>query len=74
MIFSYHIVNSHQIPVEMFLKALLAMKIEDATWDEAECLLANLILEGKVKGYISYQHDTLVVSKLMPFPMISSIS
>ncbi|EEB11975.1 PCI domain-containing protein, putative [Pediculus humanus corporis] len=70
----YHIVNSHQIPVEMFLKALLAMKIEDATWDEAECLLANLILEGKVKGYISYQHDTLVVSKLMPFPTISSIS
>ncbi|KAK6631946.1 hypothetical protein RUM44_006976 [Polyplax serrata] len=69
----YHIVNSHQIPVEMFLKALLAMKIEDASWDEAECLLANLILEGKVKGYISYQHDTLVVSKLTPFPVISSI-
>lgn len=49
------------------------MKIEDASWDEAECLLANLILEGKVKGYISYQHDTLVVSKLTPFPTISTI-
>lgn len=69
----YHIHNSHQIPVELFLKALLAMKIEDANWDEAECLLANLIVEGKVKGYISYQHDMLVVSKLNPFPVISTI-
>lgn len=57
----------------MFLKALLMTRVEDATWEEAECLLANLIVEGIVKGYISSQHDMLVVSKLNPFPVLSSV-
>ncbi|KAK2156614.1 hypothetical protein NP493_1954g00015 [Ridgeia piscesae] len=47
------------------------MEVDD---DEVECLLANLIFENKIKGYISHQHRKLVVSKQNAFPPISSLS
>jgi hypothetical protein len=37
-------------------------------------LQANLIYEGKIKGYISQQHQKLVVSKATPFPPLASIA
>lgn len=36
--------------------------------DEVECILANLIFKGLLKGYISHQKATLVLSKKDPFP------
>ncbi|KAH8076038.1 hypothetical protein JL721_21 [Aureococcus anophagefferens] len=36
--------------------------------DEIECILANLIFKGLIKGYISHQKQTLVLSKKDPFP------
>ena len=36
--------------------------------DEIECIVANLIFQGKVKGYISHQKRVVVVSKADPFP------
>ena len=36
--------------------------------DEVECILANLIFKGLLKGYISHQKQTLVLSKKDPFP------
>ncbi len=42
--------------------------------DETHCILANLIYEGKIKGYISLSHQKLVLSKLDPFPMLTTIS
>jgi nuclear mRNA export protein PCID2/THP1 len=36
--------------------------------DEVECIVANLIYAGKVKGYISHQKSFLVLSKQDPFP------
>ena len=35
---------------------------------EVECVVANLIYRGYVKGYISHQKAVLVVSKKDPFP------
>lgn len=37
--------------------------------DEVECIVANLIFSGKVKGYISHQKSMLVLSKQDPFPI-----
>ena len=37
---------------------------------EIECILANLIFKGHLKGYISHSKATLVVSKSGPFPPI----
>lgn len=42
--------------------------------DETHCILANLIHDGKVKGYISLSHQKLVLSKIDPFPKLTSIS
>lgn len=69
----YLALNTHQIPVQSLLIALQISGMEDIDMDETECLLANLIYEGKIKGYISYQHKKLVISKQNPFPPLSTI-
>lgn len=71
----YLILQTHQIDLQFFLNALQFVGEEDITMDETHCIVANLIAEGRIKGYISYQHNKLVVSKQTnPFPPLSSIS
>lgn len=70
----YLVLNTHQIPIQSLLSALEMHQVEDVDMDETECLVANLINEKKVKGYISHQHKKLVISKQNPFPQLSSIS
>ncbi|XP_076664326.1 PCI domain-containing protein 2 [Andrena cerasifolii] len=70
----YLVLNIHQIPVQNLLSALQMHGIEDVDMDEVECIVANLIYEGKIKGYISHQHKKLVISKQNPFPRLSTIS
>lgn len=36
--------------------------------DSIECTLANLITEGRIKGYISHTNRCIVLSKTNPFP------
>ncbi|KAK2578551.1 hypothetical protein KPH14_012231 [Odynerus spinipes] len=69
----YLVLNTHQIPVQSLLSALEMHGIEDIDMDETECLVSNLIYEGKIKGYISHQHKKLVISKQNPFPILSTI-
>lgn len=78
------IVNTHQISMNHFVKAInyfqsnrgqIELAEEDkVTCEEVHCLLANLIAENKLKGYISLQHQKLVISKQNPFPKLSSIN
>ncbi|CAH0558818.1 unnamed protein product [Brassicogethes aeneus] len=70
----YLMLNSHQIPVEALQTALVHLGQTDVDLDETECIVANLIYEGKIKGYISHQHKKIVVSKQNPFPPLSSLS
>ena len=69
----YLALNTHQIPVESLLAAMQMHDVEDADIDQTECIVAILIYEGKIKGYISHQHKKLVISKQNPFPRLSSI-
>lgn len=69
----YLVLNLHQIPIQSLLSALQMHGIEDVDMDEVECLVANLIYDGKIKGYISHQHKKLVISKQNPFPRLSTI-
>ncbi|XP_059062423.1 PCI domain-containing protein 2 homolog [Achroia grisella] len=64
--------NNHQIDIACFQAALQIMGQDDADADETQCIVANLIYDGKIKGYISYQHKKVVVSKQNPFPPLSS--
>jgi hypothetical protein len=66
--------------------AILQRSGVDIDVDELNCILANLIvqvlsnkkrhfnlcLQKKMKGYISYVHQTLVLSKIDPFPAVGS--
>ena len=68
------LMKSHQISVDAYTTALRLMKVEDIDNDETACILANLIYQGRIKGYISHQHNKLVVSKQNPFPPLSASS
>nr|CAD7431604.1 unnamed protein product [Timema monikensis] len=65
--------KTHQIPIQVLLQALQVMGVSDIDLDETQCIVANLIYEGKIKGYISHQHQKLVVSKQNAFPILSSV-
>ena len=68
------LMNTHQISIDSFTTALKMMEVEDIDNDETACILANLIFQGRIKGYISYQHNKLVVSKQNAFPPLSAAS
>uniref|UniRef100_A0A3Q1GP05 PCI domain-containing protein 2 n=1 Tax=Acanthochromis polyacanthus TaxID=80966 RepID=A0A3Q1GP05_9TELE len=70
----YLLLRTHQLPLDAFLVSLKMMQVEDVDIDEVQCILANLIYMGHIKGYISQQHQKLVVSKQNPFPPLSSVS
>ncbi|VDN07261.1 unnamed protein product [Thelazia callipaeda] len=68
------IYGSNQIPYDAFMCAVRWLGIEDMFEDELECILANLIVERKIKGYLSHVHKKLVISKQNPFPALSTVS
>ncbi|XP_055525481.1 PCI domain-containing protein 2 homolog [Wyeomyia smithii] len=69
----YLILQTHQIDLNAFLTALQWVGEEELTMDETHCIVANLIYEGRIKGYISLQHNKLVVSKQNPFPNVIAV-
>jgi hypothetical protein len=61
-----------KLDIQMFRRCLSATGVSmDA--DEVECVLANLIYKGYVKGYLSHQHSKLVVSKDKAFPPLRDV-
>jgi hypothetical protein len=65
----YVMFNTHQIDIDLFEKALRYLGMDDVDKAETQCIIANLIDEGRIKGYISLAHNKLVVSKQNPFPV-----
>lgn len=70
------LLNVAQIPIDAFVEALKYLHDEITDSDACQCILANLIHEGKIKGYISYRHNKLVISRdfKVAFPRLSSIN
>lgn len=54
--------------IDQFQRCYVAGSTEDMDRPEVECLLANLIYKGLMKGYISHAHQLVVLSKDKPFP------
>uniref|UniRef100_A0A915PKL6 PCI domain-containing protein 2 homolog n=1 Tax=Setaria digitata TaxID=48799 RepID=A0A915PKL6_9BILA len=67
------IYGTNQISYDAFMCAIRWLGIEDMDEDELECILANLIVEKKIKGYLSHMHKKLVISKQNPFPALSTL-
>ncbi|CAL1294117.1 unnamed protein product [Larinioides sclopetarius] len=74
----YLLFQTHIIPVSAFKDALNFKKEyeddEEIDDEEVMCILSNLIHENKIKGYISYQHMKVVLSKQNAFPPLSALS
>lgn len=59
--------DTNKIRMEQIRSSLKACNV-DMDIDEVECILANLIYNGYVKGYLSHKVGFLVLSKKNPFP------
>lgn len=42
----------------------------DVAQEEAECLLANMIYKGFMRGYISHEKQMVVLAQNNPFPRL----
>ncbi|UYV63813.1 PCID2 [Cordylochernes scorpioides] len=56
----------------LFKKIYLMVKSHQIHIEAFYAILKTM--KGKIKGYISYQHNKLVVSKQNPFPPLSTVS
>ena len=67
------ILDKHQISLSYVASVFkwLAMPID---LDEVECILANLIYRGYIRGYLSHTKRVLVLSKRDPFPLLSIVA
>ena len=65
--------KSSQISLAQLLKAFKFCG-KQVDLDEIECVLANLIYKGYIKGYLSHTKRMLVLSKRDPFPTGAVIS
>ena len=66
-------VPTSKLDLKQFMRCLAAIGM-DMDIDEVECVLANLIYAGYIKGYIAHQHGKLVVSKGNAFPELSTVA
>ena len=66
------VLNQFQIPFSRLQQALLSVD-STLTSDELECVLVSLISKGWLKGYISHEHQVIVLNKkTSAFPRIST--
>lgn len=63
--------NNNKISIEWF-RVALKLCGADMHRNEAECILANLIYNNVIRGYISHKVGFMVLSKKNPFPKLSA--
>ena len=70
------LLNIAQIPIDAFVDILKFLDEDDMDNDVCQCILSNLIYEGKIKGYISHKHNKLVISRdfKVAFPRLSNLT
>lgn len=64
----YTLTSQTRLRLSLFKEAMNWLG-ENIDMDEVECVIANLIYQGKIKGYISHEKRTLIISKTDPFPL-----
>jgi len=61
-----------QLELQLFLDALHFAGMTDCDMEELECIMAGLISNDLIRGYISHQHQKVVFSRREPFPKVST--
>ncbi|WOO80549.1 Protein CSN12 [Vanrija pseudolonga] len=65
--------KSSRVPISTFQTALRLHGV-NVDSDEVECMVANMIYRGFIKGYISHEKQMVVLaSKTPPFPALASM-
>eukprot|EP00803_Ostreobium_quekettii_P001462 evm.model.scf_1283.1 EVM.evm.TU.scf_1283.1 scf_1283:17803-23456(-) len=64
--------KASKMPIKAFTCALRLQGV-DMPERHAMCTLANLIYHNHIKGYLSYNHEVVVFSKLTPFPDLKAV-
>lgn len=64
----YLITNNTRINL-YHLQLSLEIQNENISIEEIECIVASLIYQNRIKGYISHEKKFLIVSKTDPFPL-----
>lgn len=59
-----------RIPISMFHSSLTISGI-DVSQEEAECLVANMIYKGLMRGYISHEKQMVVLASTNAFPRLA---
>ncbi|KAJ3490722.1 hypothetical protein NLI96_g1203 [Meripilus lineatus] len=59
-----------RMPVSLFHSALQIAGL-DVPSEEAECLVANMIFKGYMRGYISHEKQTVVLANTNAFPRLA---
>ena len=62
--------KGNRMPIRVF-HAALAISGMELPVEEVECLLANQIYKGFMKGYISHEKQMVVLSNVNAFPKLS---
>ncbi|KAF8484665.1 hypothetical protein DFH94DRAFT_242785 [Russula ochroleuca] len=62
--------KGNRIPVAMFHSSLRVSGM-DVSSEEAECLVANMIYKGYMRGYISHEKQMVVLANTNAFPQLS---
>lgn len=62
--------RSNRMPIALFHTALRVAGL-DVESEEAECLVANMIYKGFMKGYISHEKQMVVLSNVNAFPRVA---
>ncbi|GAQ78793.1 hypothetical protein KFL_000190120 [Klebsormidium nitens] len=63
----------HQMKLSLIRTALKSLG-DEMDDDEVECLLANLIYRGAIKGYLHHRNKIMVLGKTGAFPKLSTLS
>lgn len=59
-----------RIPVALFHSAL-QIAGSDVSQEEAECLVANMVYKGLMRGYLSHEKQMVVLSNTNAFPRLA---
>ncbi|QRV92356.1 hypothetical protein RhiJN_20374 [Ceratobasidium sp. AG-Ba] len=62
--------KSLRAPISLFHAAFVVAG-QDMEVAEAECMVANMIHKGYIRGYISHEKQTVVLAKVAAFPSLS---
>jgi hypothetical protein len=60
--------QENRLNLNLIVTTFSILGISDTNLDEVECLTANLIYHGFIKGYVSHEKAMVVLSKKNAFP------